>query len=322
MPFVKLDTGILNSTLWVDLDARVVFITALLMAEPHELREPARQMEVRTLDFTGWVVPPGWYGHVPAAGLGIIHRAGVENEAGLAALERLGSPEPSSRSRAFDGRRLVRVDGGYLALNYIEYRERDYGAADRMRRLRERRRGANALRNGVTVPGNVTHADAEAYNDLSIRGDPPPKNPLVDREALVKEGHDFIGQVSRLQNLDPTEVLSKASRWNGRSYVRLDTMTDERLAHTVNELRGWWREVTGQPEPGPPTERPRPTAAAQAREDAANAMIQGGLDYARRYRMERGLEGAGGKPPGPGPDAGHAPGPRPELPAGADAPDE
>lgn len=137
---MKLDTGILTSTLWVDRDGREVFITALLMAEPFEVMEPLQQMEVQTMKETGWVVPPGWYGFVRAAGVGITRMAGVDRESGLAALERMGLPEPDSRSKEFDGRRLVRVDGGYIILNYFKYRDRDYGAADRMRRLRERRR--------------------------------------------------------------------------------------------------------------------------------------------------------------------------------------
>src|SRR5579859_3443218 len=108
MAFVKLDCGILNSTLWVDRDAREVFITALLMAVPGELDSPTPQLEVNALKETGWAVPPGWYGLVPAAGIGIVQRCGLDEARGIAALERLGSPEPSSRTREFDGRRLVR----------------------------------------------------------------------------------------------------------------------------------------------------------------------------------------------------------------------
>lgn len=165
MPFVKLDTGILTSTLWVERECREIFITALLMAEPYETLVPLKQIAVRTLDLTGWEVPPGWYGFVRAAGVGIIRMAIMEQELGLAALERLASPDPQSRSGEFDGRRLVRVDGGYIVLNYIKYRERDYGAAERMRRLRQRRMTPPS--DGVTpnrcdVPPNVTQAEAEA----------------------------------------------------------------------------------------------------------------------------------------------------------------
>jgi hypothetical protein len=146
MPFVKLDCGILNSTLWIDRAARELFITALLMAEPYELLEPLPQIAVDALDFTGWHVPPGWYGFVEAAGPGIIHRAGLDDgpgpiyQAAVEALRRLGEPEPASRSHEFEGRRLVRVDGGFIVLNFIKYREKDATTADRSRRWRERQR--------------------------------------------------------------------------------------------------------------------------------------------------------------------------------------
>ncbi len=137
MSFVKLDCGILDSTLWSDRLAKEMFITALLMAEPFELREEQRQIRVRTLEETGFVVPVGWYGLVRAAGIGIVRRAGLEVEEGLSALERLGNPEMESRTPSFEGRRLVRIAGGYIALNYNLYREKDHTSAERSKRYRE-----------------------------------------------------------------------------------------------------------------------------------------------------------------------------------------
>ena len=158
MPFVKLDCGILDSTLWVDRASREAFITALLMAEPYEIDEPMEQIEVRTLSSTGWVVPPGKYGLVRAAGVGIVRRAGLEQGEGLDALERLGSPEPDSRSPDHEGRRLIRVDGGFLVLNFFKYRDRDYTAAARQKRYRDKK----VTRDGNAVTRNITHAEAEA----------------------------------------------------------------------------------------------------------------------------------------------------------------
>jgi len=143
MAFVKLDTKILDSTLWIERDLREIFITALLMAEPREFREPVRQIEVGRLEFTDFVAPPGWYGFVPAASLGIINRAGVEREAGLEALSKLGEPETESRSTDFGGRRMIRTDGGFLILNFMKYRDKDHTAAQRQKRLRERRKQSN-----------------------------------------------------------------------------------------------------------------------------------------------------------------------------------
>jgi hypothetical protein len=138
MAFVKLDCGMLDSTLWLDREARELFITALLMAIPFELLEPAKQLKVRSLEEAGFVVPPGWYGLIEAAGPGIVYRAGMETEAGMAALERLGEPEEESRTPDFGGRRLVRIAGGYIALNFQKYREKDHTAAERSKRYRQK----------------------------------------------------------------------------------------------------------------------------------------------------------------------------------------
>ena len=140
MAFVKLDTKILDSTLWIERDLREIFITALLMAEPREFQSPIRQIEVGCLEFTGFEAPPGWYGFVPAASLGIINRAGVAREAGIEALTKLGAPEVESRSTEFDGRRMIRTDGGFLILNFMKYRDKDHTAADRQKRLRARKK--------------------------------------------------------------------------------------------------------------------------------------------------------------------------------------
>jgi hypothetical protein len=189
MAFVKLDTGILHSTLWVERDLREIFITSLLMAEPFELAESARQMRVRSLEETGFEVPPGWYGFVKAAGIGIVNQAQVAAESGLNALEKLGSPDAESRTQEFDGRRMVRINGGYLILNYMKYRDKDHSAAERMRNLRARRKLQTVTVTPVTVRPNVTHSrgqstDAEAEKINSITPDGALKNWLLIKNFL------------------------------------------------------------------------------------------------------------------------------------------
>lgn len=171
--FVKLGVGILESTLWSDRDARDLFITALLMASPHELREPAAELQTNDTAPTGWVVPPGWYGFVPAAGIGIVRRAGMDREAGMRALASMAKPDPESRSPEHDGRRMVRVDGGFIILNYMKYRDRDYTAAERMKRWRDRKKKALLQRDAVDVTRNITQAEAE-YRVPEV---PPLKGP-------------------------------------------------------------------------------------------------------------------------------------------------
>ena len=146
MAFLKLDTGVMLSSLWSDLAARNVFLTALLMAVPFKLREETDQLHIASLDPSGWKVPPGDYGFVEAASTAIVRQSGIEQQDGLRALERLGEPEAESRSTAYGGRRLVRIDGGFIVLNFMLCREKDHSAAKRQREYRERQAAERAAR--------------------------------------------------------------------------------------------------------------------------------------------------------------------------------
>ena len=84
------------------------------------------------------------------------------------ALKRLGSPEPESRSQEFDGRRLVRVNGGYIALNFTKYREKDHTATERSQRYRDKKKRA---RHAVASQSN-TVASRDVYVTSHTRGLP------------------------------------------------------------------------------------------------------------------------------------------------------
>lgn len=140
MSFVKLDTKILESTLWEDPTQSRVFITALLMAVPHVFETEQYQLEVDRIKKTGFSIPPGWYGFIATAGVGILRNARIDKPRGMKALRELGEPDHESRSAEHDGRRLIRIDGGYVVLNYIKYREHDHSNAERQARYRARRK--------------------------------------------------------------------------------------------------------------------------------------------------------------------------------------
>ena len=203
MAFVKLDTGILRSTLWIDREAREVFLTALLMAEPTEFSEPIKQIQVDAIKHTGFEAPPGWYGFVEAAGAGIIRFSMVDHALGMDALRRLGDPDPESRSKAHGGRRLIRVDGGYVVLNFIEYREKDHTSAERSRRWRERKKASASdtadtrvsnvatrdERKYVSKERNVTQAEAEAEAEAKA------ESRLSPSDSVAQERDDAINRV-------------------------------------------------------------------------------------------------------------------------------
>ena len=148
MGFVKLDTGILDSTLWLsDAEVRIVFITMLAMANPDGMCE--------------------------ATAPGIARRANLSIEAVREAIKILEAPDEDSRSLEDEGRRIRRVDGGYQITNFLKYREKDYTAAERKRRERERKRTTDSddvTRDTRDVTRDVTPPFASASASASASG--------------------------------------------------------------------------------------------------------------------------------------------------------
>lgn len=212
MAFVKLDQGILNSTIWVQRPDLEIFITALLIAEPVEFLSPVPTIKIRTLEDAGFVVPPGWYGFCSAAGPGIVHRAHIDPEIGLAALERLASPEQGSRSQAFEGRRLVRVDGGFVVLNFMRYRDRDHTAAERQRRLRARKKHQQDVTrdgNGVTRDETPMSRDSNVTSRIAENRvqstDPIHQSPNGGEKSDLQKRAEKLFRRKETTAWDPTE---------------------------------------------------------------------------------------------------------------------
>ncbi len=274
MPFVKLDCGILNSTLWFERTARELFITALLMAEPHEVTEPMPQIAGNSLDFTGWSVPPGWYGFIQAANVGIIHRARLEvTEETKAALASLGEPELASRSQDFDGRRLVRVDGGFIVLNFIKYRDKDSTTAERSKRWRERQKQRRASRVTDTPtrrdshdPDTIAEAEAEAEAEVKERGGerralPNGPAPLLGY-ANAHRNHACCGRVC-LHSTQFEEFTKLSGKADGDAYVRAffaqwhaRYMTGDRSQEVIgDDPFDFWRQRWAETHPKKPVQR-------------------------------------------------------------------
>ncbi len=138
MPFVKLDCGIIHSSLWAeDSDTKICWITLLLLA-----------------DATGFV---------RAAASAIAREAGIPAEVARRALDLFQSADDESRTPDNEGKRIEKVDGGYHVLNYEKYRERDYTAALRQKRFREKHKNNSVTHVTKRVMSRrVTHAEAEA----------------------------------------------------------------------------------------------------------------------------------------------------------------
>lgn len=120
MAYVKLDTSILDSSIWCESsDTCKVWITMLAMADQDGL--------------------------VASTAPGIARRAGLSLETTRQALEILESPDPESKTPDNEGRRIERISGGYTLLNYCLYRKKDHTNAERQKRHRDREKERNAV---------------------------------------------------------------------------------------------------------------------------------------------------------------------------------
>lgn len=153
MPFVKLDTGIVDSSLWVEPAATCkCWVTMLAMADPAGL--------------------------VRATAPGIAKRSHLTMKQTLKALDTFESPDAHSRSTNDEGRKIRRVDGGYQIINYDKYRKFDYTAAERMKRHRER-----VTRNGCNETVTLRKQKQSTEADKEEREKARPKAKCTQKEA-------------------------------------------------------------------------------------------------------------------------------------------
>lgn len=131
--FTKLWASILESSIWSEpVENRVVWITMLTMADRN--------------------------GFVGASVDGLARRANVSIDAVRAALATFQQPDPNSRNKDNDGRRIEEVPRGWHILNYTYFRDlRDEQARmeyERARKADQRRRAAQPMSQDVRdTPG-------------------------------------------------------------------------------------------------------------------------------------------------------------------------
>ena len=161
MGYTKLFNSILASTVWMEPDhTRLVWITMLALADR--------------------------YGFVPASVPGLASLARISKEKCEEALVTLSSPDPDSRSTAFDGRRIEKVEGGWNLLNYETYRRklsveerREYNAM----KQREHRERLKQSAMSLTSEQSVHIAEAEADTEAKVK-QPSPTNSVLGSPEL------------------------------------------------------------------------------------------------------------------------------------------
>ena len=202
--FTKLFSSILHSTIWQEAkETKILWIAMLAMSD----RE----------------------GVVQASIPGLAKAAGITIQECEVGLQCLMEPDPYSRTRDHDGRRVEEVDGGWRLLNHGKYREklsaeerREYNAKKQAEWRAKKKAKSEKVEKETTASGCQLHVndnkqsqdipdsrvqipsstcgDTPAQTELS--GMPPPeepppavkppreRNPLMDAIALHAEGSD------------------------------------------------------------------------------------------------------------------------------------
>lgn len=122
MSFFKCHNSMLQSSVWTveNAETRIVWITMLMLADRN--------------------------GEVMASVPGLASSAKVSIEACVEALKRFQEPDPWSRTKTLEGRRIQEIEGGWEIVNYQFYRElmsekqKAEASAERSRRYRARKK--------------------------------------------------------------------------------------------------------------------------------------------------------------------------------------
>ena len=155
--YTKLFNSILASTVWrEDNETRIVWITLLAMADKNGVAD----------------------GSVP----GLADFARLPVAAVRVSLEKLSSPDPDSRSKDFEGRRIEAVDGGWLLLNHAKYRAK-MGADERREYNRTRQQRYRAVAKGSRLSQSVSGSGTSHYKaEADTEADATPE---AERAAII-----------------------------------------------------------------------------------------------------------------------------------------
>ena len=183
--FTKLFSSITESTVWCEPDStRITWITMLAMAD--------RGGRI-------WASVPGLAG-----------RARVSVKACREALKCFLSPDPDSRTKEFEGRRIEEIDGGWRLLNHAKYRElRDEAERQEYQRtwISRKRRLSKSTVDQSRPPSTYAEAEAEAEAELTTEhGRTSSQDPYVSSSSPTPKPDRFIKTASGKAKTGPRHI--------------------------------------------------------------------------------------------------------------------
>lgn len=189
MGYTKLFSSILHSTVWLSgKDVQVLWITMLVLADRD--------------------------GVVEASVPGLAAAARLSMEETETALAVLLQPDPYSRTKTDEGRRVAVVDGGWKLLNYETYDEKG-SAEEAKKKARERQRRKRA-RNGESVTsvtsGDLSRQNVTKQRDVTVPDMPMPMPMMCEGGGPGEEGSITPADEARQLEQRRREVAEQAQQ--------------------------------------------------------------------------------------------------------------
>jgi hypothetical protein len=150
MPFAKLDSGIIRSSIWSEpLATRVVWITMLAMKDES--------------------------GFVATSRSGLLRACNVTETDFNTAISCLESPDTDSRTSDHQGKRIAKIEGGWVILNHEKYRLHDdmqrERTRERVRRFRDKARDVTGGNVTNTLPSVSASVSVSVSEDRGCKGE-------------------------------------------------------------------------------------------------------------------------------------------------------
>ena len=183
--FTKLFNSIITSSVWSEDDkTRIMWVTMLAIVDSQGLVS----------------------GSIP--GMSAIARMSLKDAE--KSIQALCQPDPYSRSKEYEGRRLIEVDRGWLIVNYVKYRQR----RDAERRKDQNRQAQKRFRRKQKISQSKpksaqAEAEAEAYK---LKESIKKETCVVDILPPQPKVLDHTQDVSTTQGQKPKSKLGKPKK--------------------------------------------------------------------------------------------------------------
>lgn len=189
--YAKLWSGITESSLWGgSKEARLLFVTLLAKA-----------------DSTGFV---------EAAPSGLARLANLTRQEIDSALQELTSPDPESKSKIADGKRVAIVPRGVCVVNYEDYRKRrdDEERREYMRDYMRQYRASHETNVNSGKQGKPPLAQAEAEAEAEGKAEEQERPPSAPSVPLLKVKKEKPPKKIKTTALNPESVRAFEVAWN------------------------------------------------------------------------------------------------------------